>query len=115
MLKTEREQSPGQGPGDCPPHLLCWYLTFGVQYGTREEHPTFPAAHADGVVLVQAHDQAQARNYVMNRIGPAWSDLIPRADWLEGALWQLFPRGVIEVWDASNYPEEVPGDPSVQP
>ncbi|MGH3477528.1 MAG: hypothetical protein ACRDQD_11875 [Nocardioidaceae bacterium] len=76
-------------PTDLHTERQTFYLTFGSQYGTREAHPRFHKAHADGWVTVIADDYAQAREYVTALFGRQWSDLYTARTFLPG----YFPLG----------------------
>lgn len=78
-----------------------YYLTFGQKY-YREPHPWFSKAHPSGLVQVRAYDYASAREYVIGRIGSLWSDLYEAsAEQSTLDVAELYPLGVLEVWDAT--------------
>jgi len=52
-----------------------FYLTFGVQYGSREAHPRGAHVHGDGYVAITAQDYATARDIAVQLYGIQWSDL----------------------------------------
>jgi hypothetical protein len=51
-----------------------FYLTFGVKYA-REAHPTFPRAHPNGYVVIEADVYEDAREKVIEVFGIYWCDL----------------------------------------
>lgn len=49
-----------------------FFITFGVQY-SRVPHPTFPLAHPDGWVVIEAPDEEAAREHAYARLGQRWA------------------------------------------
>ncbi len=66
-------------------------ITFGVQYA-HKTHPTFPAAHPDGYVTIEA-DVDTARRAAHMLFGRAWAFTYPAAEF-DAARWA--PRG--QLW-----------------
>lgn len=75
--------------------MITFYVTFGQQY-PREPHPTFPAAHHDGWIEVQAEDETVARGYVVGRLGQQWSGIYNDGDDLGR---HLYPLGALAAWE----------------
>jgi hypothetical protein len=74
-----------------------WYLTFGQRYA-REEHPTFPKAHPDGYVVIEADLYEDARGKAIEEVGLFWADLYSEEDFFsEDDLFgdTMFPLGEI--------------------
>lgn len=69
-------------------------VTFGQRYH-REPHPTFPAAHPDGWLAIDATDEDTAREVAHLMLGTHWAFLYDAAtsdvDW---ALY--FPLGELD-------------------
>jgi hypothetical protein len=58
--------------------LACeFYVTFGQRYA-REPHPTFPAAHPDGYVVIVAPSEPIARAAAFSAFGTAWAFIYER-------------------------------------
>lgn len=59
--------------------LAEFYVTFGQRY-SRERHPSLPAAHPDGWVVVVAPNMDAARHYAHLRLGSHWSGIYDAED-----------------------------------
>lgn len=105
-----------------PPHdrmtrdltVSTYCLTFGDQFRS-EEHPTFPAAHPDGWVEVEADDYSHAVRIGYALFGGKWASAYPRHLIQE----QFFPRGCLAVFDSRgvSVQSDAPSasDPQVSP
>lgn len=67
-------------------------ITFGDQY-RREPHPTFPAAHPDGFVTIEAADIARARAIAFDRFGQKWSMAYSKEEFESDESRRLYTRG----------------------
>jgi hypothetical protein len=65
-----------EGVGTPTPQLQKFYLTFGVQY-SHLPHPTWPGAHPDGWVLIEAVNEDRARGLAYLYFKQNWSMLTP--------------------------------------
>jgi len=70
---TETPTTEGVG---VPTPLAKFYLTFGVQY-SHTEHPTWPGAHPNGWVLIEAVNEDRARGLAYLYFKEYWSMLYP--------------------------------------
>lgn len=70
--------TPTEGVGTPTPQLQKFYLTFGVQY-SHTPHPTWPGAHPDGWVLIEAANEDRARGLAYLYFKANWSMLYPEA------------------------------------
>ncbi len=73
--------------------------TFMVTFGQRfrhDEHKRFPAAHPDGWVTIEAHDDSAARMIAFDRLGEEWAFLYREADFTPG----MYPMGELARFSA---------------
>lgn len=49
-----------------------FYVTFGVKH-PQEPHETFPQAHADGYLVIEAVDEEEARRLANAKLGNDWA------------------------------------------
>jgi hypothetical protein len=56
-----------------------FFVTFGQKY-RRERHPTFPEAHPDGWLTIEATDMYEARRAAYQMLGTGWSWLYDEQD-----------------------------------
>lgn len=55
-------------------------MEFMITFRLRHEgvnHPTFPAAHRDGYVTIDAPSEADARCVARRHLGNAWGNILP--------------------------------------
>lgn len=69
-----------------------FFVTFGMQY-PREQHPSWPYAHHDGWLRVEAPSYDAARGLVVARLGTAWSMLYTASEHEP----EYYPRGELGV------------------
>lgn len=83
-------------PGRAP--MTQYAVTFGQKYA-REEHPTFPAANPDGYLLVEAVDEAEARELIYQVLGRNWAFMYdttdPEWDYNPSTYDSHYPRGAL--------------------
>ncbi len=72
--------------------MATYCLTFGEKF-RREPHPTFPEAHPDGWVEVDADDIAEATSIGLRLFGNDWARVYTRS----GISERHFPRGCVGV------------------
>ncbi len=68
-----------------------FFVTFGQQYA-KEPHPSFPSAHPDGWVVVEAPDWDSARGIIVEELGIHWSGLYGKEYFMTDAS-RLYPKG----------------------
>ena len=84
-----------EGVGVPTPQLAKFYLTFGVQY-SHAEHPTWPGAHPNGWVLIEAVNEDRARGLAYLYFKEYWSMLYPENHFpVELNKRQYYPLGEI--------------------
>lgn len=71
--------------------MSTFVVTFGQQYPDRATHASFPQAHRDGWVAVEARDDAEARSIAFQWLGAAWSMLYTREEFNPS----FFPLGCL--------------------
>jgi hypothetical protein len=80
-----------------------FFLTFGQRYA-REPHPTFPKAHPDGYVVIEADLYEDAREKACEVVGLHWSDLYRQDEWFrlgDVTLESMFPLGELAHYKVS--------------
>jgi hypothetical protein len=73
-----------------------FYVTFGQKYRLGQRHPTFPDAHPDGVIEVEAQDYDAARDIVIRNLGAEWSGLYSDMEFAKDR--HYYPLGVLAKW-----------------
>lgn len=74
-----------------------YYVTFGQQ-SRREPHPTFPKAHPDGWVRIEAESYPEARTCAWDVFDDQFATMYPEDDFKT----EYFPKGEIAVFVAQK-------------
>lgn len=99
------------------PNVPVFYVTFGQRY-RNEAHPRFALAHPEGWVVLEAEDEAFAREGAWILFHQHWAFIYDAEQWAEPSVSgktneELWPRGELARYRVSRRPDGGIGvDPS---